>query len=317
MPLTLPTELDPDARAVLDLMEASGRPPLHLLSVEEARAAVRTSLEVMGMPPPRVRERDGFADGPRGSVPLRLYRPLNAPEGEPLPAMIYFHGGGWMTGDLAYGAWFCASLAERAGIAVVSADYRLAPEYPFPAGLEDCLAALRHVHRHAASLVIDDRRIAVGGDSAGGNLAAVCALWAHEQNVPLSAQVLIYPVTDLVEERESYRRNAEGFGLTADAMRWFRDVYRNGADAADWRLSPLRAARMEGVAPALVLTCGFDPLRGEGDAYADRLADAGVRVNHIRYPDQIHGFLMWPKMMRASERALSQIVEEVRGRLFA
>lgn len=317
MAATLQAGLDPDARAVLDLMEASGRPPLHLLSVEEARAAIRMSLETLGKPPPPVREADLWADGPRGPVPLRLYRPMQVPGDAPLPAMLYFHGGGWMTGDLAYGAWFCASLAERAGIAMLSVDYRLAPEHPFPAGLEDCMAALRHARRDAAALGIDAGRIAVGGDSAGGNLAAACALWARDEGLPLSAQILIYPVTDLVEEHESYRRNADGFGLTADMMRWFRTAYRNGADPADWRMSPLRAPRLEGVAPAWVLTCGFDPLCGEGDAYADRLAAAGVPVKHIRHADQIHGFLMWPKMMRASDRALSGMARELRARLFA
>ncbi|AEG50555.1 alpha/beta hydrolase fold-3 domain protein [Sphingobium chlorophenolicum L-1] len=309
--------LDADARAVLDLVEASGRPPLHTLSVEEARAAVRASLDALGKPPPPVGEQDIFADGPLGAVPLKLYRPLHAPEDVPLPVMVYFHGGGWMTGDLAYGAWFCASLADQAGIVVVSVDYRLAPEYPFPAGLEDCVAALCHVRREAAALAIDGTRIAVGGDSAGGNLAAVCALWARDEGLPLSAQILLYPVTDLMEEHESYRRNADGFGLTADAMRWFRDAYRNGADATDWRLSPLRARRLKGVAPALVLTCGFDPLCAEGDAYADRLVGAGVPVNRIRYTDQIHGFVLWAKRVRAAEQALTQIMEELRARLFA
>ncbi|MGV3769711.1 MAG: alpha/beta hydrolase [Sphingobium phenoxybenzoativorans] len=317
MKASLQDKLDSDARAVLDLIEASGRPPLNQLSVAQAREAVCASLAVLGKAPPPVREHDCDIAGPGGSVPVRIYRPLGEAGEAALPALLYIHGGGWMLGDFAYGAWFCASLAQLLGIAVVSVDFRLAPEHPYPAGLDDCMAVLRHLHGHADTLAIEGGRIAIAGDSAGGNLAAACALIARDEGISLKAQILIYPVTDLLEEQESYARNAEGFGLTADVMRWFKSAYRNGADAADWRVSPLRAERMDALAPALVLTCGFDPLYAEGNAYAERLARAGVPVLHIQYRDQIHGFLMWAEKVAAAEQALAQIAGELRHRLFA
>lgn len=310
-------KMDADARAVLDLIEASGRPPLDQMGVTQAREAVRASLAILGRAPPPVDEYDLDMAGPCGRVPVRIYRPAGRGRDVILPALIYLHGGGWMLGDFAYGAWFCASFASLLDIAVVSVDYRLAPEHPYPAGLEDCMATLRHLRRHADALAVDGGRIAIAGDSAGGNLAAACALIARDEGISLRAQVLIYPVTDLLEERESYTRNADGFGLTADAMRWFKHTYRNGADAADWRLSPLRADRLEDLAPALILTCGFDPLYAEGNAYAERLARAGVPVLHIQYRDQIHGFLMWAEKIGAAEQALAQIAGELRHRLFA
>lgn len=306
---------DADARTVLDMVKASGRPPLHLLGVHAARTAVRRSQQILGKTPPPARIREIRIPGAGGTIALRIYRPSRVADDIALPALLFLHGGGWMLGDLEYGAWFCASLAEGLRIAVVAVDYRLAPEQPFPAGLEDCLAAMDYVSRLAGTLAIDGDRIAIAGDSAGANLAAVCALQARDQGLKLRAQILLYPVTDLVEERDSYRRNAEGFGLTADAMRWFREAYQGAADPHDWHLSPLRAERLEGMAPALVLTCGFDPLCDEGDIYAARLAEAGVPVRHIEYTGQIHGFLMWPKMVAAAERALAQIADELRARL--
>jgi acetyl esterase len=308
-------ELDADARAVLDMVAASGRPPLHLLSVDAARAAVRSSQQILGKTPPPARIREIGIPGAGGTIALRIYRPSMVAEDAVLPVLLFLHGGGWMLGDLEYGAWFCASLAEGLRIAVVAVDYRLAPEHPFPAGLDDCLTALEHVRRYAGMLAMDRDRIAIAGDSAGANLAAACALLARDEDLSLRAQILLYPVTDLAEESDSYRRNAEGFGLTADAMRWFREAYLGRADPRDRRLSPLRAETLEGLAPALVLTCGFDPLCDEGDLYAARLGEAGVVVRHIEYTGQIHGFLMWPKMVAAAERALAQIADELRARL--
>lgn len=307
--------LDPDAHAVLQAIAESGRPPLQEMSTEMARQAIQASQALFGKPRPPCRVQDVDCAGPDGAVSLRIFRPVDENSAAPLPSLLYFHGGGWMLGDLDYGDWFCASLAGQLSIAVVSVGYRLAPEHPFPAGLDDCLAALDHIVAHADTLAIDPARIAIAGDSAGGNLAAVCALHARNRGKALRSQVLIYPVTDLAAEAPSYTRNAVGFGLTADAMRWFRESYLNDADPADWRVSPLLAQELGGVAPALVLTAGFDPLVDEGNAYAARLSDAGVPVRHLPYPRQIHNFVMWPKAIKAAEHALAQIVEELRYRL--
>lgn len=309
--------LDPDARTVLDMVEASGRPALHILGVDAARAAIRSSQQILGKTPPPARQRETSIPGPGGPIPLRIYRPSVVADNAALPALLFLHGGGWMLGDLDYGAWLCASLAEGLRIAVISVGYRLAPEHAFPAGLEDSLAALDYIVRYAKALAIDGERIAIAGDSAGANLAAVCAIHARDEGLPLRAQILLYPVTDVAEERESWHRNGDGFGLTAAAMRWFRDAYVGEADPHDWRLSPLRAERLDGVAPALVLTCGYDPLRDEGDAYAARLKEAGVPTRHLPYPGQIHGFLMWPGVVAGAEQGLAQIAEELRVRLCA
>lgn len=309
--------VDPDAQIILDLVAASGRPPLPQLGVEAARLAVRASQALFGEESPPCQVRDSACVGQEGAVPLRIYRPEHVAEHAALPALLFIHGGGWVLGDLDYGDWFCASLAGRLGIVVVSAGYRLAPEHPFPAGLEDCLAALDHIAAQADALAIDADRIAICGDSAGGNLAATCAIHARDRGQTLRSQILIYPVTDLAAEAPSYDRNAAGFGLTRDALRWFRGLYLRDADPADWRASPLRAERLGGVAPALVLTAGLDPLSDEGDAYAERLADEGVPVRHLHYPGQIHNFLMWAKAIGAAEDAMARIMEELRARLLA
>jgi acetyl esterase len=310
-------KVDSEAQAVLDLIAASGRAPLQEMSIAEARLAVRGSQDYFGKARPPSRVRDSAFAGPQCTVPLRIYRPGDVPDDTVLPAMLFLHGGGWMLGDLDYGGWFCGALAGQLGIAVIAVGYRLAPEHPFPAGIEDCFAALDHVAGHAGALAIDPARMGIVGDSAGGNLAAATALHARDWEIALCSQILIYPVTALADETGSYGRNAAGFGLTAEAMRWFRAAYLAGADPEDWRASPLRAPRLDGVAPALVLTAGFDPLADEGDAYAIRLAGDGVPVRHLRYPGQIHNFVMWARSIGAAETALSQIVEELRSRLLA
>jgi acetyl esterase len=220
---------------------------------------------------------------------------------------MFFHGGGWVIGDLDTHDVVCRRLANAAKCAVVSVDYRLAPEHKFPAAVEDCVAATEWVAEQAAALGVDSARMAVGGDSAGGNLAAVVALHARDHGGPaLRLQLLIYPATEFAMRHPSHTTRGEGFLLTHSTMKWFRDAYlRSDADMADWRASPLRAADVSRLPPAYILTAGFDPLSDEGAAYADRLSSAGVPVQHVHLPGQIHGFITMGKLIPAAGEAAS------------
>ena len=241
-----------------------------------------------------------------GGVPARCYRPSNAPS---LPVVVFFHGGGWTIGNVEQYDPIARQLATRARAIVVSVDYRLAPEHPYPAGLEDCWNALEWVAAHATELGGDPARIAVGGDSAGGNFAAVCALRARDAGGPeLALQVLVYPATDRDLDRGSMLANAEGFLLERETIRWFYDWYgRGGADPADWQVSPIRAVSLTGVAPAVVLTAEYDPLRDEGNDYAQRLRDAGIDVEHRCYEGLIHGFFGLSAAFDASRDAMDLV----------
>ena len=307
--------LDAGARKALALAAAAGRPPVQQMSPAEARDAARANQRLFDAEPPPTRRDDLFAPGIAGEIALRRYRPLDPENGGPVPALIFFHGGGWVTGDLDHGAWLCASLACQLGITVVSVGYRLAPEHPFPAAVEDSIAALEWVAANADALGLDPARLAVGGDSAGGALAAVAALHARDTGLTLRAQILLYPVTDNGDEHASYARNGAGYGLTAEGMRWYRAHYLGAADPRDWRASPLRADRLEGSPPAFLLSCGFDPLCDEAIAYGTRLRDAGVAVRHSHYEDQIHGFLTRAAVIGEAGRALDEIVAMLRDRL--
>jgi len=236
-----------------------------------------------------------LAPGPDGPIPMRAFRPQGSKAGEVLPALIYFHGGGWTIGDLDTHDVVCRQFANGARCAVFSVDYRLAPEYRFPAAVEDCIAATQWIAAQAKALAIDPKRIAVGGDSAGGNLATVIALAAREAGGPrLCYQMLIYPATDQHLGFPSVERNGEGYLLTKGAMNYFRGHYiPKVSDWPDWRASPLLAKSLVGLPPAYVLTAGFDPLVDEGHAYAERLAKEGVAVEYKEYPDMIHGFLLF------------------------
>ena len=253
--------------------------------------------------------RDLTADGPLGPIPLRVYRPAGVPASTPLAVLVFFHGGGWVIGDLETHDVLCRQLTAGSGVSVVSVDYRLAPEHKFPAAVDDAWAATRWVVAHAGELAVDASRLAVGGDSAGGNLAAVVALLARDKGAPaIAVQVLIYPVTDLVGKTRSYRDFAEGYLLTREAMRWFIAHYLTAeAEAADWRASPIRAQSLAGLPPALIVTAGFDPLRDEGEAYAERLRDAGVRVDSVCYGGMIHGFVPMGRLLDTAGRAISLI----------
>jgi acetyl esterase len=299
--------LDPQARAVIDLVVQSGRPAYHTLSPKDARQLFRDTRPAATPTPPEIGSvRNLVTDR---AVPLRIYRPAGVPETTPLPAYVYFHGGGWVIGDLETHDVLCRQLTAASGASVISVDYRLAPEHKFPAAAEDAWAATRWVVDRAGELGLDAGRLAVGGDSAGGNLAAVVALMARDAGGPaLRLQVLIYPVTDVMRETRSYEDFADGYMLTRDSMRWFIAHYlRSGDDARDWRVSPLRAPSLAGLPPALIVTAGFDPLRDEGEFYAGRLRDAGVMVDYVCYGGMVHGFVGMGKLLDTAGLAIGHI----------
>ena len=299
--------LHPDAQGVCDLIVASGRPLIETLAPPEARTVYLASRRVLQPDPPPVAEvLELAADGPAGPIPLRLYRGQGADKVRPQPAVVFFHGGGWVIGDLESHDQPCRALANAIPAIVVAVDYRLAPEHKFPAAVDDAIAATRWISQHAARLGIDATRLAVGGDSAGGNLAAVTALDARDRGgPPIAGQVLIYPCTDMYIDHPSHQRHATQLPLTRAGMHWFIGHYLRGpGDKDDWRASPLRAADFARLPPALVITAGFDPLRDEGEAYAAALRGAGVPVEHERFEGQIHGFVAMGRMVADADRAI-------------
>lgn len=277
--------LNPQAKAVIDGMAALG---LSLTGPDPQ--AVRDQMKMFPRPEgePVASVLDRTIPGPAGEIPVRIYDPGGA---GPKGVISWFHGGGWVIGDLESADAGCRMLANASGCVVVSVDYRLAPEHKFPAAADDCYAAAKWVAANAASLGADPARHAVGGDSAGGNLAAVVAQLARANGAPdLRFQLLVYPVTDYNYDTPSYRENAEGYLLTKDSMVWFWDHYLNNpAEGNDPKASPLRASDLSGLPRALVITCEYDPLRDEGEAYASRLAEAGVPTTAVRFNGQIHG----------------------------
>ena len=301
-------KLHPDAQKVCDLIVASGRPPFETLSPPEARFAYAASRPILQPDPEPVADVVALeAAGPGGPIPLRFYRGQGVPKDGPQPALIYFHGGGWVIGDLESHDQVCRALANATPCLVVSVDYRLAPEHKFPAAAEDAIAATRWIADNAARLGIDARRLAVGGDSAGGNLAAVVAIDARDRGGSrLAHQFLVYPATDMRMDWPSAERHAQQLPLTRAGMDWFIAHYlRSDADKADWRASPLRASSLAGLPPALIITAGFDPLCDEGEAYAKALQSAGVSVTHERFAGQIHGFLSMGRIVGDSGRAVA------------
>ena len=309
----LSEKLDLNVRLLLEAIEAQNYPLYESLPVAEARRLAAQSLKpVEGVAEP-VRSIENFRiPGPGGQIPVRMYTP-DAPPSR--PAMVYFHGGGWVLCDLDTHDVVCRAIARRAGAVVVSVDYRLSPEHKYPAAVIDCSAATVWVAANAERLGIDPSRICVGGDSAGGNLGAVVSLKSRKENGPaIALQAMVYPVTDLSSfDTDSYREFAAGYQLTKSEMEWFRSQYlATMDDARDPYASPLLAPDLRGLPPALIITAECDPLRDEGEAFAKRLADAGVPVTCTRYPGMIHPFFSLSGAIPQGLDAIQQVADAVR-----
>jgi acetyl esterase len=307
----MPVTLDADAAFVYKAFQEAGRPAYETLSPQEAREFYLQARLVTNPDPPELKSVEPLSiPAAHGSIPARIYTPNKIRQAGGLaPGLIFFHGGGWVIGDLDTHDVACRKLADHGQLIVISVDYRRAPEHKFPAAVDDAIAATAWIAGHAKELGIDAARLLVGGDSAGGNLAAVVALAARDGNGPaISGQVLIYPATDFAMTHASHREPETSLLLTHSVIRWFRDHYLNGAaDAHDWRASPARASTLSGLPPAYVLTAGADPLRDEGDEYARRLKDAGVAVTHRTFPGQFHGFFTMGKLLQQANVAVSEI----------
>ncbi len=300
--------LDLDTQLLLRLDELDPDPPLRALTLTQARAQLRRSAYLVSSRPQHVAElRELTLEGAGTPLRARLYVPAEAAADPRGALVVYYHGGGWVVGDLETHDGVCRALARSSGARVLSVDYRLAPEHPFPAPVEDALAALREAVARAGELGADPARIAVAGDSAGGQLAAVTALLARADPQPPAFQLLIYPVTDCAETSASRLAFAQGFFLTAENMDFYEENFIGTADRWDPRISPLHADDLSGLPPALVVTAGFDPLRDEGEAYAQRLREAGVPVLLRRHAGFVHGFTHFAIGGPAPREAVAEI----------
>ena len=330
--MNLTTTLHPQARALLDLLVERGIPPTESLPFLEARNAYRDRRAVLQpVPQPVAEVRDLTADGPHGAIPLRLYRPQCVADAvAAAPALVYFHGGGWVIGDLDTHDTLCRELANAAGIIVIAVDYRLGPEHRFPAAYDDAYAATCWVAGPRRGAAASTRtRIAVGGDSAGGNLAAAVALGARDARAepidrtdlspprpPIAYQLLIYPATDMRRGHPSHVENGTGYLLTSETIAWFHDHYIDDPrHDLDWRASPLLHDDHAGLPAALVVTAGFDPLRDEGLDYAGRLADAGNRVSYVSFTREVHGFITMGRVLDEANTAVALCAAELRRML--
>ena len=304
--------LDPQVKEILAEAAALGLPAYHNLSPTEAR------LQMLDLAPPvdslltvkRVENRG--IPGSAGEIPIRLYYPAGDP---PFAVLVYFHGGGWVIGDLDTHHGVCHALAKTSGCLVVSVDYRLAPEHCHPAAVEDAYAATNWVAENSDAIQADPDRLAVGGDSAGGHLAAVVALMARDRKGPrIDLQVLIYPITNYDFNTPSYAENKEGYLLTRDLMKWFwRHYVKDEGEANHPYVSPLQAENLKDLPPALIITAEYDPLRDEGEAYGKRLQEAGVKVALSRYPGMIHAFVRMTARLDKAREAVDEIAGTVRG----
>jgi acetyl esterase len=307
--------MDPKAQIVGEFVK-SIRVPGYFPPLPELRQQLRTMVTLMDEPAPALpRIEDIRIPGPAGAIPARVYAPSAG--GAPPPTVAYFHGGGWVQGDLETHHGLCARLAQHAGALVVAVDYRLAPEHKFPAAVEDCLAAYRWLRERGRDIGADSARVAVAGDSAGGNLSAVVSQLAASGGTPVpTCQALIYPAVDFALDTDSHRDLADGHVIPRDRILWYSQQYlRTEADKTDLRASPLRAPSLAGQPPTLIVTAGFDPLRDEGSAYGDRLRAAGVAVVHREYPGQIHAFVSLTKAIPQGMACTLEIAQYLRHHL--
>ncbi len=307
----MPVTLDPDSAAVFKAFQEANRPAYELVSPAEAREFYLQARFVSNPEPPELKSVEPLAiPSPAGSIPARVYTPTKLRKANDLaPCLVFFHGGGWVIGNLDTHDVVCRKLADEGQLIVISVDYRLAPEHKFPAAVDDAVAATQWIAGNAKRLGIDASRLMVGGDSAGGNLAAVVAISARDGGGPaIAGQVLIYPAVDFAMTHPSHREPETSILLTHSVIKWFRDHYLNGAaDAQDWRASPARIRTLAGLPPAYVLTAGADPLRDEGDEYAQQLKQAGVAVTYRTFPGQFHGFFTMGRLLQQANVAASEI----------
>jgi acetyl esterase len=296
--------LDPQTKFVLEQLAAAGAPPMEKLTPQQARAAMMLP---KGEVEPVGKVEDRTIPGPESDIPVRVYYPKE--EQGSYPALVFYHGGGWVVGNIDSHDDICRSLTNLANCVTISVDYRLAPEHKFPAAVEDSFAAFQYVFEHAEEFQVDRARIAVGGDSAGGNLAAVVTNLAKGKKAPsICYQLLLYPSTKLAgEPTVSMKENSEGYFLTSGTMAWFRDCYLNSEeDKQNPKASPMLFGNFKDLPPTLVITAEYDPLRDEGEEYADKLAEAGVQVEKVRYNGTIHGFISMAAVINQGKEALNK-----------
>ena len=306
----MPVVLDPDAAAVYKAFQEAGRPPYETVSPSKARELYLAGRAVSNPEPPDLESAKPLSiPAPHGAIPARIYTPKQLRKTDGLaPCLVFYHGGGWVIGDLDSHDVVCRKLAHEGELIVISIDYRLAPEHKFPAAVDDAIEAAKWIAANAKQFGIDASRLMVGGDSAGGNLAAVVAIAARDGNGPaIAGQLLIYPATDFAMTHPSHSEPETSILLTHSVIKWFRDHYLGDADINDWRASPARATTLAGLPPAYVLTAGADPLRDEGDEYAGRLKEAGVPVTYRTFPGQFHGFFTMGKLLQQANIAAREI----------
>jgi acetyl esterase len=313
----MPVVLDPDAAAVYEAFKAAGRPAYETLTPPEAREFYNQARFVSNPEPPALESAKDIAiPAPHGTIPARLYTPKTLRKKNGLaPCLVFFHGGGWVIGNIETHDVVCRKLAHEGELLVLSVDYRLAPEHRFPAAVEDSITATKWVADNARQLGVDASRLLVGGDSAGGNMAAVVAIAARDGGAPkLAGQVLIYPSTDFSRKHASHKDPTTSILLTHSVITWFMQNYLgDNTDIDDWRCSPARVKSLAGLPPAYVLTAGGDPLCDEGDEYAARLKEAGVPVAYRHFPGQFHGFFTMGKLLNQANVAVTEIATWLKG----
>ena len=304
--------LDPQAKALLDSAEQSGASPFNAYPAAEARAIYDQASElVKGTPPNPFSIEELSIPGLAGNIPIWIYRPNDS---ESLPLLIYFHGGGYTIGSLKSHDNVCRALCVKSGCIVASVDYRLAPENKYPAAVEDAWSATKWLSQNTESIGVDIKKIAVGGDSAGGNLAAVVSLLAKESGSPqIAFQLLIYPCTDMTCSFDSHKTFGKGYRLTNELITWFYNHYFSADDdIKHWKASPLNADDLSGLPPALVISAGFDTLQDENRAYAEKLMQAGITVKHSHYEGMIHGFITMPGALDKAKEATNECAAELK-----